>query len=63
MLHAEVYAVAALVGATVVVGRQMLGVPSVPVAIVGALLCFGLRLVAVRRGWELPVARVIDGDG
>jgi len=25
--------------------------------IVGALLCFGLRFMAIRRGWRLPVAR------
>jgi hypothetical protein len=31
--------------------------PSAPVAIAGALLCFGLRFVAMRHGWKLPVAR------
>jgi uncharacterized membrane protein YeiH len=55
VLHAEVYAVAALAGAAVVVGGALLHVPSTPVAIVGAALCFGLRLGAIRRGWELPV--------
>jgi len=29
---------------------------STPVAIVGAVLCFGLRLIALRRRWHLPVA-------
>jgi uncharacterized membrane protein YeiH len=29
----------------------------VPVAVIGAALCFGLRLLALRRGWELPVAQ------
>ena len=24
--------------------------------VVGALLCFGLRLMAIRSGWQLPVA-------
>ena len=57
VLHAELYAVAALAGAAVVVGGELLHLPSTPLAIVGALLCFGLRLVAVRRGWGLPVAR------
>ena len=64
VLRAEVYAVAALAGATVVVGGELLHVPSTPVAIVGAALCFGLRLAAIRRGWGLPVApragRVVD---
>ena len=28
--------------------------------VVGALLCFGLRFMAIRRGWRLPVARGAD---
>src|SRR5689334_15583412 len=58
VLRAELYAVAALTGAAVVVGGQLLGVPSTPLAVAGAVLCFGLRILAIRRGWELPVARV-----
>ena len=56
VLRAELYAVAALAGAAVVVAGQLLGLPSTPVVIAGAGLCFGLRLVALRRGWALPVA-------
>ncbi|MBV9173385.1 MAG: trimeric intracellular cation channel family protein [Chloroflexi bacterium] len=58
VLHAELYAVAALAAAVVVVGGQLLQLPNTPIAILGAFLCFGLRLVAIRRGWRLPVARV-----
>ena len=58
VLRAELYAVAALAGAAVVVGGQLLGLPSTPVAIAGTFLCFGLRVLAIRRGWGLPVARV-----
>ena len=57
VLRAELYAVAALAGASVVVVGQILEIRVVPVAIIGAVLCFGLRLLALRRGWELPVAR------
>jgi uncharacterized membrane protein YeiH len=57
VLHAELYAVAALAGAAIVVGGHLLQLPSAQLAIVGAALCFGLRLVAIRRGWALPVAR------
>ena len=57
VLRGEVYAVAALAGAAVVVSGRLLHFPSVPVAIVGAVLCFGLRFMAIRRGWRLPVAR------
>jgi uncharacterized membrane protein YeiH len=56
VLHAELYALAAIAGATVVVGGQVLGLPSLPVVIAGGGLCFGLRVVALRRGWELPTA-------
>jgi len=63
VLHAELYAVAALAGAAVVVGGVLLQIPSTVVAIVGAALCFGLRLVAIRRGWGLPVARPSSGHG
>jgi uncharacterized membrane protein YeiH len=56
VLHAELYAVAALAGAAVVVGGELLRVPATPLAIAGAALCFGLRLAAIRRGWRLPVA-------
>jgi uncharacterized membrane protein YeiH len=58
VLHAELYAVAALAGAVVVVGGHLLGLPSAPLALAGALLCFGLRILAIRHGWGLPVARV-----
>jgi uncharacterized membrane protein YeiH len=61
VLHAELYAVAALAGAAVVVGGQLLQLPSTPLAIVGSFLCFGLRLLAIRRGWGLPVARERTG--
>lgn len=62
VLRAELYAVAALAGAAVVVGGQLLGLPSPSVVIIGAALCFGLRILALRRGWGLPVARAIDHD-
>jgi uncharacterized membrane protein YeiH len=57
VLRSEVYAVAALVGAAVVVVGHLVDLPSIPLAIAGTILCFGLRLMAIRRGWGLPVAR------
>src|ERR1051326_8732699 len=56
VLRAELYAVAALVGAAAVVVGRMLDFPSNAAAIVSAGLCFGLRFVAMRRGWGLPTA-------
>jgi len=58
VLRADLYAVAALAGAAVVVIANLLQLPSGPAALVGAALCFGLRLVAIRRHWQLPVAGV-----
>lgn len=56
VLRRELYAVAALVGAAVVVVGGRLPVPSSAPAIVGAVLCFAIRFVAMRRGWQLPTA-------
>lgn len=56
VLRAELYAVAALAGAAVVVLGRKLHFPSEASTAAGAILCFGLRLMAIRRGWHLPVA-------
>jgi uncharacterized membrane protein YeiH len=57
VLRAELYAVAALAGAVVVVFGHLLTAEPTGTAILGAALCFCLRLLAIRRGWHLPVAR------
>jgi uncharacterized membrane protein YeiH len=56
VLRTELYALAALIGAAVVVLGRMLHFPSSIAAIAGAVLCFGLRFMAMRRGWQLPTA-------
>jgi len=56
VLRADLYAVAALVGAAIVVIANVMQLPSLPAALVGAAVCFGLRVLAIRRGWQLPVA-------
>ena len=61
VLHSEIYAVAALSGAAVVVAGSELGVPTSVATSAGALLCFGLRFIALRRGWRLPVAGEREG--
>jgi uncharacterized membrane protein YeiH len=56
VLRSDLYAVAALAGAVmVVIGHQLNFAPTVT-AVLGAVICFGLRLFAIRRGWQLPVA-------
>jgi uncharacterized membrane protein YeiH len=54
VLRAELYAVAALAGASLVVIGDGLRLPPIPVAAAGMALCFGLRLMAIRRRWHLP---------
>jgi uncharacterized membrane protein YeiH len=54
VLRSELYATAALAGAAVVVAGHMLESQSAAAALVGALLCFGLRLGAIHLGWRLP---------
>jgi len=57
VLRSDLYAVAALAGAAVVVIGRQLDIAPAAVAVLGAAICFGLRLVAIRRRWQLPVAR------
>ncbi len=56
VLQRELYAIAALAGALVVVTGHALGLPVAPVAVTGAVICFALRWLAIRRGWRLPVS-------
>ena len=56
VLHSDLYAVAALAGAIVVVAGHVLNAPPAASALAGAAVCFGIRLVALWRGWRLPTA-------
>jgi uncharacterized membrane protein YeiH len=57
VLQREIYALAALLGAAVVALADWLGLPGAPAALMGAALAMGLRLLALSRRWNLPVAR------
>jgi uncharacterized membrane protein YeiH len=57
VLRAELYAVAALAGAIVVVTGDYLQFHSAVTAFLGAATCFVLRLCAIRYQLRLPVAR------
>ena len=56
VLRGEVYASAALAGAAVVVATRLLQLPTFAGAVAGAVLCFVLRFLAIRRGWRFPAA-------
>jgi uncharacterized membrane protein YeiH len=60
VFRSDIYAVAALAGASVVVIGDALQLPTTATALAGAALCFGLRLAAIRFGWHLPTARTPD---
>ena len=57
VLRADLYALAALAGAAAVVGGHLFALPPVVTAIVGGVLCFALRYMAIEHGWHLPAAR------
>lgn len=56
VLRSELYAVAALAGAGLVVLGHELGLPSGAATVAGIAGCFGLRLMAIKYGWRLPIA-------
>ena len=58
VLRTDLYAIAALAGAAIVVAGHLLYWPPVATTISGAVLCVGMRLIAVRRGWNLPIAEL-----
>lgn len=62
VFRSDIYAVAALAGASVVVIGDALQLPTTATACAGAALCFGLRLAAIRFGWHLPTARAPENE-
>lgn len=57
VLSSELYAVAAMAGAAVVVLGNVIGVDESATAVLGALICFGMRFLAIRRKWKLPTVK------
>ena len=62
VLRAELYAVAALVAAAIVVIGHLLQLPIAPITAVALISGFSLRVMAIRRGWRLPVAKIRERD-
>lgn len=57
VLHSDLYAVAGLLGAAIVAYAPLLHLPAEAAALIGAGACVFLRVMAIYRGWHLPVAR------
>ena len=63
VLRSDLYALAALAGAGVVVCGAIWHLPIVVTAVAGGIVCFGLRIMAIQRGWRLPIASTGTSDG
>jgi uncharacterized membrane protein YeiH len=58
VLRSEIYATPAFLGAGIVVVAYAAGYKASWVALVGAAVCFLIRLIAIRRGWNAPLPRM-----
>jgi uncharacterized membrane protein YeiH len=56
VLRSEVYAVASLLGAIIIVFANQAGVLGPSAEVIAALATFVLRMVSVWRGWKIPIA-------
>ena len=54
VLHSELYAIPALIGAGITVVAALNGFASLPAALVAASVCFLVRLLGVRFGISAP---------
>jgi uncharacterized membrane protein YeiH len=54
LLRSELYAIPALLAAAVTAATSRAGVYGVPAAVAAAALCFGVRMLGVRFGWNAP---------
>ncbi len=57
VLRSDLYAVAALAGALIVVAGNAVHLPLVVVGWAGVAICVFLRVMAIYRGWRVPVSR------
>ncbi len=57
IFRSEVYAVASMLGAVIIIVASQAGFSGIRAEILAALATFILRMVSVQRGWKIPVAR------
>ncbi len=63
VLRREIYAVAALLGAIVIVVTERVGAPEIASAVGAAVLVCGLRVISLLRKWSAPTPRDVGGVG
>jgi uncharacterized membrane protein YeiH len=56
IFRSEIYAVASLLGAIVIITASQVGFSGIPAEILAAIATFTLRVVSLRRGWRIPIA-------
>ena len=56
IFRSEIYAVASLLGASIIIVASQIGFSGVPAEIVAAIATFALRMVSFRQGWRIPIA-------
>ena len=56
IFRSEIYAVASLFGAIIIIIATQIGFSGVPAEILAAIATFTLRMVSLRRGWRIPIA-------
>src|SRR5947209_17462395 len=56
IFRSEVYAVASMLGAIIIIVAGQIGFLGLPAEVVAAIAIFSLRMVSVRRGWRIPIA-------
>jgi uncharacterized membrane protein YeiH len=56
IFRSEIYAVASLLGAIIIIIATQIGFSGVPTEILAAIATFTLRMVSLRRGWRIPIA-------
>jgi uncharacterized membrane protein YeiH len=54
VLRSELYAIPALVAATITVVASKVDAYGAPVAVIAAVICFGIRMLGVRFGINAP---------
>ena len=57
LLKREIYVTASVIGACTYVALNILDVPRLPAMITGFIVTFGVRGLAIKFGWSLPVFR------
>lgn len=57
IFRSEVYAVASMLGAIIIIVASLVGFSGIPVEVLAAVATFSLRMVSVQRGWKIPISK------